>query len=201
MEGLMAQPLLEDDPLRNVVVVRDDAGHLGLIEQVREGHVQPAPGAVGVPAAKLHAAGHAGTLERGVERLLGPRDVVRMDDLGAVGPQQRLGRVTHDAGDGGANVLDRGVGADDDHDVGRVLHERAKALLAAAQSLGESGILQGPARLRRKQLQRLHVERRHLMQAASASEHSRQPALRPDRRRDDRGVARSAQGERVGIPR
>ena len=131
------QRLLGDDPVGDVAEVGDDPVHLGDVEVVLERRLEPVPHVAGVADAQLEAdatrSGSARAASHASEEVL---DVVAVDRRGDVEPDAVVGvhaEGTHQgrAGEAAATLL-----VEQQHAVGRVLHQGLPARLA-----GEEGVL------------------------------------------------------------
>ena len=113
-------------PVADVTDVGDPTRDRGLVLQVGEHLLHPAPRAVGLPEAPLD--GRGADARDGVGHGVAVAgDVVGVDELAARGADEVVGVVAETPG-GGAGVRDVAVGVDHEGDVGRTLHERAEAL-------------------------------------------------------------------------
>ena len=140
-------------PVGHVVEVDDDASHRGLVEQVDQARLHPAPGAVVVLDAHLRVELPAGCSITSMQGVTGEVEVVGVDHVHVVRAEERLGRSAEDALDRGADVDERTIVVEHDDDVGRVLNEGAHAALAAHDRLARLLLLlAGPS-------EHLHDER------------------------------------------
>ena len=137
VERLMAQLGLEVRPVGDIVAVDDETADRRLVGEVPRGPFEHAPPAVLV--------GHAcfaldiGARPVGDRGQLLDQDlaVVRVDGMGQLSTHEVVGREAEDPVDGHAHVADRAVVVDDEHEIRRVLGERAEPRLAVAHAVGQ----------------------------------------------------------------
>ncbi len=149
VEGLVPEFVLERLAGGDVAVVDDQAGDRRVVEEVLADRLDRPPRAVRVTDAELPGGLRAGRHDDVAEQLLGPFPVVGVDELEGGPALALLGPEPEHPLDRGALVFDRGIGAQDHVDVGRVLDERTEALLAAPQiggqdEFGDGLLLQAP---------------------------------------------------------
>jgi hypothetical protein len=133
VEGLVDELVLELAAFGDVAGVEDQPADAGVVEQVGDGELDGAVVAVAVAQRQLqleHAVRPLGHLGQALAQA-DPR--VGVEDLGERAAEQVGLAVAEHPGHGLADVLDVGVRADQDHDLGAVLDQRLEALLAGPQ--------------------------------------------------------------------
>ena len=186
VERLMRELLFEQLALADVAGVEDDATDLGVQREVRkEGlDVQPGPVAVAPPELEQLGVDHRVVEDLG-EEIDHPGQVLGMNHVEQLRPDQAVRVVAHDSVDRRALIADRGVGGDDGHHVGRVLNERGEPDLALSpvQVFVQEGALQGEGDLRRERVDAVPDLLREL---SLGSQDQQAPKLLPDVERCDR---------------
>ena len=132
VEGAVGELILELLAVAHVAGGEQHAADVRIVSEVLVDRLDVAPRAVGMAHPPAHGRGHVTCLEcleeEGDRRL----HVVRMDDVEDRLALETARVIAEDALNRGALVEDPALEVDDGDDVGGVLHERPKALLAAA---------------------------------------------------------------------
>ena len=143
VEGAVDQLVLERLALVDDAVVDDDPLDGGLVEQVGDGRLHPAPGAPRVEQPELDRLGLRGVRDDGPAGRICGRPVLRVHEVLARHAEPVPGGPAEDALDGGRLVLEPSLAVDDRDHVGGPLHERGEALLALTAHPGRCGPRRG----------------------------------------------------------
>ena len=127
---LLSRLLLGELPLGDVAEVRDDGPDGGLLQEVRDPALDPPPRAVLVPEPRIDGERSAGLLEHLAEAAADLLDVLGMNLLEPIEADELVRGIAEDPADGGGDVFDRGVRADEGDDVEAVLDEGLQPLIA-----------------------------------------------------------------------
>jgi hypothetical protein len=155
---LVLELVLQTLALRDVPMVRDDAGDARVMHEVRQPRLDPAPLPVDVVTqTQLDHAGAGGDLDARPVRLLDHRQVVRVHQPRPGDALQFALRHAHDLAQRRTRVGDRAVRVVHRDRVRGVAHERPEALLAAAQLGGQTAPVERHLDIAREACQRLPV--------------------------------------------
>ena len=121
----------------DVVEIAHNPAHLGVVEVVRDGGLEPPPGSIPMaqPEIGMHSvAPGPGDLVRARAQ---SGEVIRMHDVGRGPRPHRVGGVAEQSIEGWTHVAKSVRVVGDDNDVARFLHQRLEAALAGLASNGE----------------------------------------------------------------